>query len=381
MLLGVSRHSVWCFHLARSAGSRTMTASSENQSPAALALAAEHDAAGRHDEAVDELARATQNGDLDATVALGTRLLVGDRAPCLPKDAASLLFDALKGGHPEAALRLAPLAALGAHVAQSWGDALGMLVLAAEQGSENARGQLRTLGAPPAVADAAPNWRRLAESVDVGSWLRAPAGETLHERPLVRSFAELATDPVCDWLASRALGRLRRALIYDPAQGGAVADHMRSNSIVSFDLADVDLVQVVLQHRMAAACGVPVHHAEGPTILNYAVGEQITNHFDFLNPGVADYETLIAERGERIITFLLYLNDDYDGGETDFPRIGVRHRGVRRGGLFFTNALPNGKPDERMVHAGLPPTRGEKWIVSQFFRSRVALNARAENVG
>jgi hypothetical protein len=29
----------------------------------------------------------------------------------------------------------------------------------------------------------------------------------------------------------------------------------------------------------------------------------------------------------------------------------------------------------------MPPTRGEKWIVSQFFRGRVALNARAENVG
>ncbi len=124
-----------------------------------------------------------------------------------------------------------------------------------------------------------------------------------------------------------------------------------------------------------------MQNAEGPTILHYAVGEQITNHVDFLNPGIADYERLIHERGERIITFLLYLNDDYDGGETDFPRIGVRHRGRRRGGLFFTNALPNGKPDVRMVHAGLPPTRGEKWIVSQFFRSRVALNARAENVG
>jgi hypothetical protein len=34
-----------------------------------------------------------------------------------------------------------------------------------------------------------------------------------------------------------------------------------------------------------------------------------------------------------------------------------------------------------MVHAGLPPARGEKWIVSQFFRSRIALGVRAESVG
>ncbi len=177
-----------------------------------LTLAAEHDAAGRHDEAVDELARATQRGDLDATVALGLRLLVGDRAPCLPKDAVSLLLDALKAGHAEAALRVAPLAALGLHVPQSWGDALGMLVYAAERGSEQAQGQLLALGAsggepagayspkPAGTAD----WRRLAESVDVRRWVAAPAGDTLHDRPLVRGFAELATDPVCDWLQSRA---------------------------------------------------------------------------------------------------------------------------------------------------------------------------------
>jgi hypothetical protein len=120
---------------------------------------------------------------------------------------------------------------------------------------------------------------------------------------------------------------------------------------------------------------------EGPTILRYAVGEQITNHFDFVNLGQPNYEDLIEQRGERIITFLLYLNDDYDGGETDFPKLELRHRGCRGEGLFFTNALPNGKPDFRMVHAGLPPTQGEKWIVSQFFRNRIALNARAENVG
>jgi prolyl 4-hydroxylase len=347
----------------------------------ALALAAAHDAAGRHDEAIDALAHATRDGDLDATVALGLRLLIGDRAPYLPKDGLRFLFDAMLAGSVEAPLRLAPIAALGAHIEQSWSDALRMLVLAAERGSEPARGQLRALTSLAADASAEQDWQRLAAHVDLRYWDGAPGGTTLHERPLVRSFAELATDPVCAWLKQRAEGRLRRALIYDPVQGGDVSDHMRSNSITCFDLADLDLVQVALQHRMAAACGVPVQNAEGPTMLHYAVGEQITNHFDFVNPRTQGYEEQIERQGERIITFLLYLNDDYDGGETDFPRLGVRHRGPRRSGLFFTNALPNGKPDVRMVHAGLPPTRGEKWIVSQFFRDRPALGSRAENVG
>ncbi|HEX5420638.1 MAG TPA: 2OG-Fe(II) oxygenase [Gammaproteobacteria bacterium] len=345
-----------------------------------LELAAEHDAAGRHHEAIDSLARATARGDVDATVALAKRLLVGDRAPFLPQEAVRFMGQAVAAGSAEAALRLATLAALGAYVAQSWNDALEMLVVAAERGSTDAQGQLRALTDALADDDAAA-WRRLAARVDLSFWLTTPEGETLHARPLVRRFPQLATGAVCEWLKRRAEGRLRRALIYDPNQGGDVVDHMRSNTIAGFSLADVDLVQVALQHRMAAACGVPVGNAEGPTILHYAPGEQITNHYDFINVRTAGYAEYIEHHGERIITFLLYLNEDYTGGETDFAKLGLRHKGKRGEGLFFTNALLTGGPDFRMVHAGLPPTRGEKWIVSQFFRNRPSLGARAENVG
>jgi hypothetical protein len=343
-----------------------------------VALAAEHDAAGRHDEAIDTLARATQAGDLDAAVALGRRLLIGDRAPHLPQDGIRFIFDAMMAGHAEAAARLAPLAALGAYVEQNWNDALGMLVLAAERGDESARGQLRLLSSAPAAL--AGDWRALAAQIDLEFWVTAPPGRNLSEAPLVRCFAGLVPAAVCDWLERRTEGLLRRALIYDPHQGG-VADHMRDNSIAAFDLANVDVVQTLVQHRMSAACGLPVRNAEGPTVLHYAAGEQITNHFDFINVGTDNYDDYIDRHGERVVTFLVYLNDDYDGGETDFPRVGVRHKGTRGEGMFFTNALPNGKPDPRSVHAGLPTTRGTKWLLSQFFRNRIALGRRAENVG
>ena len=94
---------------------------------AALTLAAEHDLAGRHDDAINALARASQTGDLDAMTELGKRLIIGDKGPLLPMDGAGLLSDAAKAGHAEAALRLATMTALGAHVKQSWSDALGLL--------------------------------------------------------------------------------------------------------------------------------------------------------------------------------------------------------------------------------------------------------------
>jgi hypothetical protein len=347
---------------------------------APLTAAAEHDLAGRHDDAINALARATQAGDVDAMAALGKRLVMGDRAPLLPQDGTRFLLDAAKAGHADAALKLATLTALGAYVKQSWGDALGLLVLAAERGSASARGQLATLSGHAASVDAGDReWRRLAERVDLRFWLTAPPGTTMCPSPLVRVFPEFVTDSVCDWLIEQARPNLKRALIYDPVGGKDIADHMRTNSAAGFDLMHADLVQIAVQTRMSAATGIPVHNMEGPTILHYAPGEEITNHYDFVNPRIPNYQTEIEKRGQRIVTFLVYLNDDYEGGETDFPDLHLRYHGGRRAGLFFTNALPNGEADLRMVHAGLPPKDKEKWIMSQFIRNRIALGARAEN--
>ena len=347
---------------------------------AALAQAEKHDLAGRHDDAVNALARATQGGDLDAMTELGKRLVIGDRAPLLPADGARFLHDAAAAGHADAAVRLATLAALGAHVPQSWNEALGVLVFAAERGSEFAQGQLQALASrPPSAADGEAQWRRVAERIDVQAWLTAPGETTLSATPLVCRFPEFVTDAVCAWLIDRARPRLKRALIYDPVGGQDIADHMRTNSAAGFDLMQADVVQALVQTRISAAIGIPVQHMEGPTVLHYSPGEQITNHYDFVNPRIPNYDKEIAERGQRVITFLVYLNEDYEDGETEFPQLGLRYRGGKRDGLAFTNALPNGEPDLRMVHAGRPPRDGAKWLLSQFVRNRVVLGARAEN--
>ena len=339
----------------------------------ALTLAAEHDLAGRHDDAINALARATQAGDLEAMTELGKRLVIGDRGPLLPKDGTGFLIDAFKGGHAEAALKLATLTALGAHVEQSWHGALALLVFAAQRGSESARGQLRALAGTAAAADVGAGeqqWLRLAQRIDHDYWMSAPAGQTLCADPLVRVYRDFVPDSVCEWLIERARPNLKRALIYDPVGGKDVADHMRTNSAAGFDLMHADLVQVAVQCRMSAAVGVSVHQMEGPTVLHYAKGEQITNHYDFVNPRIPNYDAEIKQRGQRIITFLVYLNDDYDGGETTFPELGIVHRGTAGDGLYFINAHADLTPNRRMLHTGSPPLRGEKWVVSQFIVSK-----------
>jgi prolyl 4-hydroxylase len=341
-----------------------------------LALAEEHDAAGRHNEAIDVLARATHSGNVACMRQLGKRLLAGDRAPLLAAEGARFLLDAAQRGDGEAAARIAALCALGLYLKPSWPDALRWLVVAAQRGWQPAQGQLRALAETPAGSAEVPDWSRLASRLELTPWQSSPPARELSVDPQVQAFDSFIGDAVCEWVIARARGRLTRALVYNAVNQEDYASSTRTNSVANISLADIELLDVLLQVKMSYACRVPMSHMEAPAVLHYCVGEEAANHYDFVNPNTPDYAAEIARNGQRIVTFLIYLNDDYDGGETDFPTLGVCHKGTRGGALFFINAHPDLQPDMRVLHAGRSPTRGEKWIVSQFIRSREVLTAR-----
>lgn len=325
----------------------------------------ELDVAGRHAEAYEALADASRQGDLAAMCELGHRLLVGDRAPRLPKHAMAFLSEAARQGEPRALARIAALTAGGAYLKQDWRLALRVLGKAAHAGDPAARGQLQCL--QPAGAGPA-DWATMALRVPLEEWLSPADQHPLHEK--VRRVPALAPLAVCNWLIGRAAGQLQPAEVYDSVSRQTSVHEMRTNTAASFGYATYDVVQFLLQARMALTCGYPMQYCETPAILNYQVGQQITPHFDFIDAQAADYAEQIREQGQRMITFLLYLNDDYQGGETTFPELGIVHRGTAGEGLYFINAHPDLAPDRRMLHTGSPPTAGEKWVVTQFIVSK-----------
>jgi prolyl 4-hydroxylase len=329
---------------------------------AEIDMAERHDAAGRHDEAINCLARATQLGDVEAKTRLAKRLLVGDRAPLLWREGADFMREAAMQGGAEAAALLAVLAAAGLGGRHDWKSALKLARLAAARGWAPAAEQLSVLAAASGGG-----------IIDAAAWAEVPAGIALHHGPDIRLFPSFLNDEICSWLIERSRSRLERARVYDAGSKTDVVSETRTNTSAGFNLMETDLVHLMVQTRIAVASGLPIANMEGATVLHYDVGEEIANHYDFVDPSIPDYEEEVRTRGERIMTFLVYLNDDYHGGETDFPRLGVRHKGRRGEGLYFINALPAGGPDLRSWHAGRPPVSGEKWILSQFIRNRRVL--------
>jgi hypothetical protein len=183
-------------------------------------------------------------------------------------------------------------------------------------------------------------------------------------------FEGIAPAAVCDWMVSRARDRLQPAEIYDRSSGTTVGG-LRTNSVANVTLHEGDLIPWAVGERLAAAAGLSVVTAELPQVLHYTPGQRFAPHFDFFDPAIPGEAAELAHRGQRVATALIYLSDEgLEGGETDFPHLGVKYRGRRGDAVLFFNVDGSGRPDRRTLHAGLPPSRGEKWLLSQWFRER-----------
>jgi prolyl 4-hydroxylase len=157
--------------------------------------------------------------------------------------------------------------------------------------------------------------------------------------------------------------------VYSGSATARTAD-TRTNTETSFTIFNADVVLSLLRDRISAATGAPTAHFEITKLLHYEPGEHFALHADFLEPNTPELIQEIQVRGQRAATLLVYLNDDYDGGETEFPRLQLRFKGRRGDALLFSNVDAAGAADYDTVHAGLPPTRGEKWLLSQWIRTR-----------
>ena len=323
------------------------------------------DSAGEETAELEALRLRAETGEPAAMTALAKRLLVGQDAPFAPKEAVDLLTAAIGLGDGEAASISANLAAAGAWRPQSWPAAFDLLTLAAERGARLAQGQLQLLSA---AAPADTDWRAMAARIPVDDWLRPPPRVPICEAPRIRVGKGFLPHAVCDWLMDRARNNLRPAKMLEAYGDIPRLSGERSNSDFIIDIVTADVVLTLVRARISAFMEIPTIGFQPPQILHYAVGQELKPHFDFLDRSVS--EAVRAEMGNQIATVLVYLNEDYDGGETDFSRANLRHKGAKGDVVAFANVDRAGNPDRMTLHAGLPPIRGEKWLFSQWIRDQ-----------
>jgi prolyl 4-hydroxylase len=272
------------------------------------------------------------------------------------------LIAGAKAGNPKALTELAHAQALGFCTSRNLTLALDNLARAASVGWPDALRELQFLAYSPSS-----NAKKLRASVNPETWRRAPDRRVLLEEPRLRVFEKFATADECDWLIGLCREDIRRAKVFIRSGTQAEIGEARTNSEADFQFEASDLVLGFVRDRIAAATSVVVEHFEVAKLLHYEPGETFARHSDFFAPWMTDE---IEPRGQRVATFLIYLNDDYEGGETEFVDVGYKFKGRKGDALLFISVDAEGTGDPKSLHAGLPTTSGEKWVFSQWIRSK-----------
>jgi prolyl 4-hydroxylase len=291
------------------------------------------------------LQRASEAGDGDASFELGLWLFHGQLVRRDLRRARICFKQAAEGGNRMGASIYLSLLANGIGGERDWPEALRLL------------GQLSQVGEKPAADQLA----LLSEmSLDNDGDPRAiPGGERLLDTPEVTLFRGFASPDECSYLVRVAEPAFQPATVGHVS--GRTQQHnqqIRTCDVAAFPWIAEDLVIQAFNRRIAAASATTAQCGEPLQILRYLPGQQFRPHRDCVEPG----------GNQRMFTMLVYLNEDYTGGETEFLKTGFKVKGSTGDAILFRNVDSAGNPDPDSLHAGLPVTSGVKLLASRWIR-------------
>ncbi|KAL9229813.1 hypothetical protein vseg_005242 [Gypsophila vaccaria] len=205
--------------------------------------------------------------------------------------------------------------------------------------------------------------------------------QVLSWRPRVLYFPMFATAEQCETVVNIARSQLQPSRL--ALRKGETADSTREvrTSSGMFISADEDKTGILdyIDEKIARATMIPRANGEAYNVLRYEVGQKYNSHYDAFNP--AEYG---PQKSQRIASFLLYLTDVEEGGETMFPYendnvdltydykqcIGLKIKPRKGDGLLFYSVFSNGTIDPTSLHGSCPVIKGEKWVATKWIRDQ-----------
>ncbi len=138
----------------------------------------------------------------------------------------------------------------------------------------------------------------------------------------------------------------------------------------SSDLDPADPFVAGISARIDALLGLEAAIGEPVQGQRYLPGQQFKPHNDWFYTSEGYWPQEEARGGQRSWTAMAYLNAVEAGGATAFPLLGLEIEPRSGALLLWNNALPDGRPNEATLHAGMPVEAGAKYVITKWYRSR-----------
>lgn len=184
--------------------------------------------------------------------------------------------------------------------------------------------------------------------------------------PEIILFGNFLSDEECNSLIELSKARLVESKVIDSATGGDIKHEARTSNNSFFQYGETELLKTI-ENRIAQLLNIPMENGEALQVLNYSPGKEYKAHFDYFSPKNAE-SIHMKKGGQRVGTFIMYLNDVEEGGETSFPELNIKICPKKGNALFFSYCNDKTQTDKRTLHAGNPVIVGSKWISTKWLR-------------
>jgi len=116
--------------------------------------------------------------------------------------------------------------------------------------------------------------------------------------------------------------------------------------------------------------GLPKENHEELQVVRYQPGGFFSTHYDACEGEKEFCDRMNSTGGARYWTFLVYLNDDFEGGETVFPYLEKSVKPKKGKLVIFQDTDENEVIIPKSFHGGQPVTKGVKWVCNKWVRHR-----------
>lgn len=206
--------------------------------------------------------------------------------------------------------------------------------------------------------------------------------QLLSWEPRALYFPKFATSEHCESIVKMARAQLAPstlALREGETENSTKGIRTSSGMFISASEDNTGILDYI-EEKIARATMIPRSHGEAFNVLRYEIGQKYNSHYDAFN--AAEYG---PQKSQRIASFLLYLSDVEEGGETMFPFeggrnldgtydfekcIGLKVKPRKGDGLLFYSLFPNGTIDATSLHGSCGVIRGEKWVATKWIRDQ-----------
>ncbi len=175
----------------------------------------------------------------------------------------------------------------------------------------------------------------------------------------------------CEKLIALTMDSLRPSTITEKNE---TDKFFRTSRSCDLGLIDDDLIKET-NRRICAVMGLDPAYSETIQGQHYEVGQEFKAHTDYFEAHeLSEFSRELGrELGQRSYTFMIYLNDVEDGGETSFPNINQTITPKHGRAVIWNSLNPDGTTNQNSMHQGHPVKKGCKTIITKWFRTQAGL--------